>query len=219
MTTSIFISLVITACATESSRTIEAPTVESYNTQYSGSKTKIAIGKFDNRSSYQNGIFSDGIERLGSQSKTLLISHLQQTNRFNMLDRSNMQELATEAGYGKQTQNVKGANYIISGDITEFGRKEVGDQLLWGILGKGKSQVAYAKVNLNVIDIQTSEVAYSVQGAGEYTLSNREIVGFGGKSSYDSTLNVKVLDLAIREAINHLVSGLDSGAWKPKTGK
>lgn len=219
LTCAICSTLVLTGCATESSRTIQAPTVNSYNTQYTGPKTNIAIGKFDNRSSYQSGIFSDGVDRLGNQSKTLLISHLQQTNRFNMLDRTNMQELATEAGYSKQTQNVIGANYIISGDVTEFGRKEVGDQQLWGILGKGKTQVAYAKVNLNVIDIQTSQVAYSVQGAGEYTLSNREIVGFGGKSSYDSTLNGKVLDLAIREAINNLVLGLESGAWQPKTSK
>jgi len=56
---------------------------------------------------------------------------------------------------------------------------------------------------------------YSVQGAGEYSLSNREIIGFGGTASYDSTLNGKVLDLAIREAVNRLVEGVESGRWKP----
>jgi curli biogenesis system outer membrane secretion channel CsgG len=142
---------------------------------------------------------------------------LQQTDRFNVLDRTNMQELATEAKYSKQQQKVMGANYIISGDVTEFGRKEIGDHQLWGILGKGKQQVAYAKVTLNIIDIQTSQVSYSVQGAGEYNLSNREILGFGGKAGYDSTLNGKVLDLAIREAVNSLINGLDKGTWKPIT--
>jgi curli biogenesis system outer membrane secretion channel CsgG len=58
-------------------------------------------------------------------------------------------------------------------------------------------------------------VVYSTQGAGEYVLSNREIIGFGGTASYDSTLNGKVLDLAMREAINRLVDGIDSGIWKP----
>lgn len=47
------------------------------------------------------------------------------------------------------------------------------------------------------------------------TLSNREIIGFGGTSGYDSTLNGKVLDLAIREAVNNLTQSIDSGAWKP----
>ena len=66
-----------------------------------------------------------------------------------------------------------------------------------------------------MVDTVTSEVIFSVQGAGEYALSNREIVGFGGTSGYDSTLNGKVLDLAIREAVNRLVDGLEQGTWKP----
>jgi curli biogenesis system outer membrane secretion channel CsgG len=75
--------------------------------------------------------------------------------------------------------------------------------------------VAYAKVTLNIVNPLTSEVVYSVQGGGEYTLSEREILGFGSTASYDATLNGKVLDLAIREAVDRLVAGLDSGAWKP----
>jgi curli biogenesis system outer membrane secretion channel CsgG len=86
---------------------------------------------------------------------------------------------------------------------------------LFGILGSGKKQVAYAKVNLNVVNVTTSEVVYSTQGAGEYALSDREMLGFGGSSSYDSTLNGKVLDLAIREAVNRLVEAVEAGKWNP----
>lgn len=207
---------VLTGCATESSRSIEAPQVAAATQpHYQGIKSPIAVGKFDNRSAYMNGVFSDGVDRLGNQSKTILITHLQQTGRFNVLDRANLDELKAEAQYKGSQQSIKGANYVITGDITEFGRKDVGDQQLWGILGRGKSQVAYAKVNLNVVDVTTSEVVYSVQGAGEYTLSNREVIGFGGTASYDSTLNGKVMDLAVREAVNHLVNGIESGAWRP----
>ncbi|MFB1117159.1 CsgG/HfaB family protein [Dickeya dadantii] len=216
----VFCSMVITAtllggCATESSRTVETPKVVSYNTPYQGVRSPISVGKFENRSNYMNGIFSDGVDRLGNQAKTILVSHLQQTGRFNVLDRTNMDELKTEAGIKGQVQTLKGANYVVTGDVTEFGRKEVGDQQLWGILGRGKSQIAYAKTTLNIVNVQTSEVVYSVQGAGEYALSNREVVGFGGTASYDSTLNGKVLDLAIREAVNNLVAGIESGAWRP----
>lgn len=207
---------ILSGCATESSRSITAPQVATASQpQYQGAKSPIAVGQFDNRSSYMNGIFSDGIDRLGNQSKTILITHLQQTGRFNVMDRSNLAELKAEAGYKGTAQAIKGANYIITGDVTEFGRKEVGDQQLWGILGRGKSQVAYAKVNLNVVDVTTSEVVYSVQGAGEYSLSHREVIGFGSTASYDTTLNGKVMDLAIREAVNHLVNGIESGAWRP----
>jgi len=205
----------LSGCATESSKSVAIQQVATANQFYSGPRTLIAVGKFDNRSSYMRGIFSDGVDHLGSQAKTILIADLQQTNRFNVLDRDNMAELKQEAELKKQTQKVKGADFVVTGDVTEFGRKEVGDHQLFGILGRGKSQIAYAKVTLNIINIHTSEVVYSVQGAGEYSLSNREVVGFGGTASYDSTLNGKVLDLAMREAVNRLVAAIDSGAWMP----
>lgn len=205
----------LTACASESSRTLEVPKVASYQSHYQGARSPIAVGKFDNRSSYMRGIFSDGVDRLGNQAKTVLITHLQQTGRFNVLDRDNMPEIKQEAALAKSAQNIKGATFVITGDVTEFGRKETGDRQLFGILGRGKSQVAYAKVNLNVVNVETSEVVYSTQGAGEYSLDNREVIGFGGTASYDSTLNGKVLDLAMREAVNRLVEGIESGAWQP----
>ncbi|MDO5102332.1 MAG: CsgG/HfaB family protein [Lautropia sp.] len=205
----------LAGCATEGSRVVESPKVASYNTPYQGQKSMIAVGKFANRSSYQNGIFNDGEDRLGNQSKTILVSHLQQTGRFSVLDRSNMDEAAKEAKIKGRAQTLKGASFLITGDVTEFGRKNVGDQQLFGILGRGKNQVAYAKVTLNVVNVETSEVVYSAQGAGEYNLSNREVLGFGGTAGYDATLNGKVLDLAIREAVNNLVAGIESGRWTP----
>lgn len=207
----------LSACATESSRTLEVPKVNSAATAsaYQGIRSPIAVGKFDNRSSYLRGIFSDGVDQLGGQAKTILITHLQQTGRFNVLDRDNMAEIGQEAKIRGTAQSLKGANFVVTGDVTEFGRKQVGDQQLFGILGRGKQQIAYTKVNLNIVNVLTSEVVYSSQGSGEYSLSNREVVGFGGTASYDSTLNGKVLDLAIREAVNTLVASIDSGAWDP----
>ena len=204
----------LTACATEGSRVMPTQTVESYGTQYQGVRSDISIGNFDNRSSYGRGVFSDGVDRLGSQAKTILQTHLQQSGRFNVMDRSNMSVIDQEAKINQRSQNLKGANYVITGDVTEFGRKTEGDRQLFGILGRGKNQIAYAKVNLNVIDVHTSQVVYATQGAGEYNLSSREIVGFGGTTGYDSTLNGKVLELAIREAVNNLVKGVESGAWR-----
>lgn len=206
----------LSGCATTSSKALETPKVASYNTTYSGTKSKLVVGQFVNRSSFQNGIFSSGQDRLGSQAKTTLMSHLQQTNRFSVLDRDNMQTLAEEAKRTGANQVISGAKFVVTGDVTEFGRKAIGDRQLFGLLGKGKSQIAYAKVTLNVVDVTTSEVIYSVQGAGEYSLSEREVVGFGSTASYDATLNGKVLDLAIREVVNKLVTGLEAGQWGNK---
>ncbi|MAG33057.1 MAG: curli production assembly protein CsgG [Deltaproteobacteria bacterium] len=202
-------------CATESHRIVEAETVRSYETSYSGPRYTLVVGNFQNRSTYQRGIFSDGRDRLGSQAKTILKTHLQQTGRFNIVDRDNMEEIAQEAQISGTTQELEGAEIAVGGDVTEFGRKTTGDRQLFGILGSGKKQVAYAKVALNLIDVRTSTVVYSVQGAGEYALSNRELIGFGGTAGYDATLNGKVLNFAITEAVNNLVDALERGEWSP----
>lgn len=203
--------LLLAGCATESSRIVDTPKISVENPHYQGKKLLISVGKFDNKSNYQNGIFSDEVDRLGNQSKTILVSYLQQTGRFNVLDRTNLTELSQEAKFTGKQQKIKGATYVITGDVTEFGRKTVGDHQLFGILGRGKQQIAYAKVTLNVVNVNTSEVVFSSQGAGEYSLSNREVLGFGGTAGYDATLNGKVLDLAISEAVKNLVDGIETG--------
>lgn len=210
-----FASILAAGCATERSQAVVVPTVASAGSPYQGVRSPISVGKFDNRSDYLRGVFSDGVDRLGGQAKTILISHLQQTGRFLVMDRENLSEITQEAAFNKQANRIKGARYVVTGDVTAFGRKVIGDHQLFGILGRGKEQVAYAKVDLNVVDVATSEVVYSAAGAGEYRLSNREIIGFGGTAGYDSTLNGKVLDLAIRQAVDKLVSGIEQGAWQP----
>lgn len=213
---SVVSTVALSACtATETSKVIQASQVQAANSpvKYTGLKTPISIGNFDNRSNYMRGIFADNVDRLGGQAKTILETHLQQTGYFSVLNRDNLNALAQESGFNKTAQSIKGARYVVTGDVSEFGRKEVGDHQLFGLLGRGKSQIAYAKVNLNIVDVKTSEVVHSVQGAGEYALSEREILGFGSTASYDSTLNGKVLDLAVREAVNNLVSDIQSNRW------
>lgn len=210
---SVLLLLIFTGCATkETSQVVIPKTVNSVGTTYSGEKKKVSVGKFDNRSSYMQGLFSDGVDRLGGQAKTILITHLQQSGRYSVLDRANLKESAAEATHQGATQQIKGAAYVLTGQVTAFGRKVVGDRQLFGIAGSSKTQVAYANVAVNVVNIVTSEVVYSAQGAGEYALSSREVIGFGGTSGYDSTLNGKVLDLAIREAVNRLVEAQERGA-------
>lgn len=208
-------ALTLSACVQEGSRTLPIQQVESAAVPHVGPRVAVSVGKFDNRSSFMRGVFSNNEDRMGSQAQTILVTHLQQSQRFSVLDRSVLSEIKQEAELNKQSQNIRGADYVVTGDVSEFGRKDVGDRQLFGLLGRGKTQVAYAKVNLNIVNTLTSEVVFSSQGAGEYSLSQREVVGFGGTSSYDATLNGKVLDLAIREAVNNLVNGLQSGAWRP----
>lgn len=201
------------ACATERHRTVETHEVESAQQPYAGPRHPLAIGKFKNTSTYLTGVFASDTDQLGSQARTILKTHLSQTNRFQLADRDNMAEIGREAQMSGEGQALVGARYVVTGEVTEFGRKETGDKQVFGIVGRGKTQAAYAKVSLNVVDVKTSLVVFSTQGAGEYSLSNREVLGTGSSAAYDSTLNGKVLDFAMVDAVNKLVRGLESGAW------
>ena len=207
--------LIFCACTSESHRTVETESVATRLQPYDGPRHSLAIGKFANKSPYMTGMFSDGVDRLGSQARTILETHLSQTNRFVVVDRGNMEEIAKEAQIGGAQQQLTGADVVVTGEVTEFGRKETGDHQLFGIAGRGKTQTAYSKVSLNVVDVRTSQVVYSIQGAGEYALADREVLGFGSGSGYDSTLNGKVLNLSVMDAVNKLVEGLQRGEWSP----
>lgn len=201
------------ACATESSRVVATEPVASYGTSYSGPLTTIAVGKVANASPYMRGIFTSG-DQLGGQAKTILKTHLAQTGRFDVVDRDNLDEIAFESQTSGAAQALVGARFVVTGEVTEFGRKETGDHQLFGILGRGKQQIAYSKVSLNVVDVTTSRIVHAVQGAGEYELGSREVLGTGGTQGYDSTLNGKVLNLSITDAVNKLVRDLESGRVK-----
>ena len=203
--------IVLTGCATETVRKVEIQPVETNQIAYKGPKSTLVLGEFNNRSNYMQGLFSSNTDKVGSQAKTILKTHLQQTHRFKVVDRENLKNIQQEAALLGLKQEIKGAKYVISGAVTEFGRKVVGDKQLFGILGAGKSQIAYSKVTLNVINVLTSEVVYSTQGAGEFALNERQVVGFGSKAGYDSTLNGKVLDFAIKECINNMTRDLQNG--------
>ncbi len=207
-------SVLLAGCASESHRVVETESVASHTTPYSGPVHPLAVGKMVNSSPYMRGIFSDGGDQLGGQAKTILKTHLAQTGRFDVVDRDNMEQLGFEAETSGVAPSLVGAKYVVTGEVTEFGRKETGDKQLFGLLGRGKKQIAYSKVSLNVVDVATSRIVFAVQGAGEYELGSREVLGTGGAQGYDSTLNGKVLNLSIMEAVEKLVGGMERGDWK-----
>jgi len=104
---SVIALFLVSGCATESHQALVVDKVNSASTPYSGIKSSLVVGKFENKSSFMRGLFSDGVDRLGSQAKTILLSHLQQTNHFNVMDRDNMSEAKFEANLGGKTQSIK----------------------------------------------------------------------------------------------------------------
>ena len=199
----------------ESHHRLQPMAVETQYEPYSGPKYRTVIGKFANKSPYMRGIFSDGKDRLGDQARQILKTHLSETNRFILMDRMNMDELARESGIAGSAQKLTGGQLVVTGAVTEFGRREVGSAALGGVLAGKRSQVAHAKVQLSLVDVTTSQIVGSVQGEGEYQLTNEHVLGFGSTAGYDGTMADKVLNLAMIEAVNALIRRLEEGEIKP----
>lgn len=204
--------LFISCAARETHRTLPTPVV-GQGQKFYGKTAKVSIGQFINRSTYMNGIFADSADKLGQQAQQILVTHLTSSPAFIVADRRNMAALAEEAKFSKVKQNITGAEAVITGAVTEFGRKETGTRSLGGLIHKTKTQTLYAKVSLSVVDVTSSVVKATYQGAGEYNLTNKEVLGVGGYAGYDSTLADKVLNLAIMEAVSKMILGRETNEW------
>ncbi len=210
----ILVFMTLCSCAArESHRSLQPVTLSPSGSRADIEAVRIAVGEFINRSTYMNGIFADSSDRIGQQAQQILVTHLSQNPSFTVVDRRNLDALQREAKLNRSPQNLTGAEVIVTGAVTEFGRRETGTKSLAGIIHKTKTQSLYAKVALSLVDVRTSKVMKTYQGAGEYDLTNKEVLGFGGYAGYDSTLADKVLNLAIMEAIERTIEGRRSHQW------
>ena len=108
-------------------------------------KRKVAIGRFTNETQYGKGIFYDREnDPMRKQAMDILSSKLAASGKFILLERDNLDVLVQEAGTNMQKI---GADYIILGSITQFGRKTEGDER---IFSSTKTQTVEAAVKAKI---------------------------------------------------------------------
>lgn len=204
--------------------TVKPPVIENVsNTKQTVSKTvinqqerslkrKVAIARFSNETKYGRGFFDkENEDRLGKQAMDILSSKLVDTEKFLLLERSDLEQISKE----KEIANLKSfdipADYLIVGSITEFGRKSTSDV---GVFTRTKKQTAYAKVSIRLVDVKTSHIVYSEEGEGEAFVEAGTVLGVGETAEYDATLNDKVINAAISKLVNNIVERLLDSPWK-----
>ena len=180
---------------------------------HSRQKLAVSIGAFENHSDFMRGVFFNGIDRLGIQARTSLAAQLAEPGRFFILDRDHGEPTTLDAALQHKPQPLMGADFVVTGDVTSFGLKDVGEAQFFGSFGQSRSQSADAAMTLTIIDSLASKVVYSATGAGEVALTSRDVLGFKRAAGYDSTLNGKVLELAMGEAVSNLIADEDAGLW------
>ena len=194
---------------------VEEPTVETVNDNSKKViKRKVAIGRFSNETEYGKGLFYDkDNDPMGKQALDILSAKLGASGKFILLERNDLQQLLEEANRnGQSAQQAIGADYMIIGSITEFGRKNTSQSQ---VFTTSKTQTVEAAVSIRLVDVATGQIIYSDQGKGSAEITTKStFVGTGGHAGYDATLSDKAISAAIDQLVENIINNLSDKPWK-----
>ena len=172
-------------------------------------KRKVAIGRFSNETQYSKGLFYDkDNDPMRKQALDILSSKLASTGKFILLEREDLDILVNEAG---ADMNKIGADYIILGSITEFGRKTEGEQK---VFSSTKTQTVQAGVSIRLVEAATGLIIYSDEAKGFAETTSKTTMGLGGTAGYDATLSDKAISAALSQLVENIINKCMNKPWK-----
>jgi Uncharacterized protein involved in formation of curli polymers len=190
---------------------IESPATEIGETSKT-LKRKVAIGRFSNETQYAKGLFYDKEnDPMGKQALDILSARLASSEKFILLERSDMDKLAEEAQISGSGTAKIGADFLIIGSITQYGRKNVGDVKMFST---SKTQIVEAAVSIRLIDVSTGLIIYSDEAKGEAELKTKTTMGVGGRADFDATLSDKAISAAISQLVENIINKCTDKPWK-----
>ena len=127
-----------TAMAQRKTKTVETAKSVAAEPSVKSIKRKVAIGRFSNETQYAKGIFYDREnDPMGKQALDILSAKLAASGKFILLERGDLASLLEESKNGGTALSKIGADYLIIGSITQFGRKNTGKS---GVFSTTKTQ-------------------------------------------------------------------------------
>ena len=175
-------------------------------------KRKVAIGRFSNETQYAKGIFYDKEnDPMGKQALDILSSKLAASGKFLLLERSDLSSLLEESQKGGNVAATVGADYMIIGSITEYGRKDTGKNR---VFSSEKTQQVEAAVAIRLVDVASGLIIYSDEAKGSAQLTTKTTMGVGGQASFDATLSDKAISEAIGQLVENIINKCTNNPWK-----
>ena len=172
-------------------------------------KRKVAIGRFSNETQYAKGLFYDKEnDPMRKQAMDLLSAKLAASGKFILLERDDLNVLVAEGG---AKMNKIGADYIILGSITEFGRKVEGEQR---VFSSTKTQTVEAGVSIRLVDVSTGLIIYSDEAKGFAETSAKQTMGLGGTAGFDATLSDKAISSALSQLVENIINKCMDKPWR-----
>ena len=176
-------------------------------------KRKVAIARFSNETQYGKGLFYDKEnDPMGKQAVDILSTKLAASGKFILLERTDFDLIENEMNLaGVENIQKIGADYLIIGSITEFGRKNLGESK---VFNRTKTQTVEAGVSIRLVDVSTGQIIYSEEGKGMAEVSNKTTLGLGQRTDYDSTLSDKAISVAISQLVENIINNCMNRPWK-----
>jgi curli biogenesis system outer membrane secretion channel CsgG len=172
-------------------------------------KRKVAIGRFSNETQYAKGLFYDKEnDPMRKHALDILSSKLAASGKFILLEREDLDILVKEAG---EDMNKIGADYIILGSITEFGRKNEGEQK---VFSSTKTQTVEAGVSVRLVEASTGLIIYSDEAKGFAETTSKTTLGIGGTAGFDATLSDKAISAALSQLVENIINKCMNKPWK-----
>jgi len=176
-------------------------------------KRKVAIARFSNETTYAKGLFYDKAnDPVGKQAVDILSTKLASSGKFILLERQDLDLIENELNLtGNAGLQKVGADYLIIGSVTEFGRKNMGDN---NVFSRSKTQVVQAGVSIRLVDVATGEIIYSEEAKGEAETTSKTVLGVGESTDYDATLSDKAISAAISKLVENVINNCMDRPWK-----
>ena len=172
-------------------------------------KRKVAIGRFTNETQYGKGLFYDKEnDPMRKQALDILSSKLAQSGKFILLEREDLDVLVREAG---DQMNKIGADYIILGSITEYGRKSEGHEQ---VFSSTKTQTVEAGVSVRLVEAATGLIIYSDEAKGYAETTTKQTLGIGGSAGFDATLSDKAISAALSQLVENIINKCMDKPWR-----
>lgn len=172
-------------------------------------KRKVAIGRFSNETQYSKGLFYDKEnDPMRKQALDILSSKLASSGKFILLERDDLDVLVAEAG---ESMSKIGADFIILGSITQYGRKEEGDQR---VFSSSKTQTVEAGVSIRLVEASSGLIIFSDEAKGLAETTSKTTLGVGGQQGFDATLSDNAISAAISQLVENIINKCMDKPWR-----
>lgn len=175
-------------------------------------KRKVAIGRFSNETQYAKGLFYDKEnDPMAKQALDILSAKLAASGKFILLERNDLDLLLKESQQSGTGLSALGADYMIIGSITEYGRKNTGKNKAFS---NTKTQSVEATVSVRLVDVSTGLIIYSDEASGMAETTTKTTMGLGGTAGFDATLSDKAISEAIGQLVENIINKCTDKPWR-----